>query len=233
MPPLIGITCDNRDNTADSGVYECAIAYARAVADAGGLPVLLPHHVALVEAYVERCDGVLLTGGVDPDTRVFGQRLHPMSRVMDPTRQAFEAALLAAAAAADRACLGVCLGMQMMALSAGGRLDPYLPDTLGDEATAAHQHNRRHTVVVRVGDAAVPADGRPVVSSHRQAVADAGRLRVVATAPDGVIEAIDDPSHRFFVGVQWHPERGVNAGDSPGLNAGLIRAFVDAARASR
>lgn len=231
MLPLIGITCDNKNNAADTGTYECAIRYSRAVAAAGGLPVLLPHEVARVDGYMQRCDGFILTGGVDPDVRLFGDALHEDARVMDPTRQAFETALLEALGDAkpQAACLGVCLGMQMMALTAGGRLDQYLPATMGEEAAAAHQDDRRHALRLLANDSVLGDAAGEVVSSHRQAVADAGRLRIVATAPDGVIEAIDDPARRFHVGVQWHPERG----DDGPLSRGLIAALVSAARGPR
>lgn len=231
MLPLIGITADNKDNTAASGTYECASRYCRAVAAAGGLPVVLPHEVALVPAYVERCAGFVFTGGVDPDVRMFGQPLHPQARVMDPGRQAFEAALLEEIERANpqAGVLGVCLGMQMMALHAGAVLDQYLPDSIGVDKTTAHQKNNRHAVVVREHASVIGGGAGTVVSSHRQAVASPGRLRVVATAPDGVIEAVDDPARPFYVGVQWHPERNEDPA-SVSLNERLFQALVAAAR---
>ena len=121
----------------------------------------------------------------------------------------------------------------MMALHAGGRMNQHLPDTLAN-AVEEHQNNHQHTVVVGIAASAMLAlpDGVPlsgevltsqtVVSSHHQAVEDAGRLRIIATSTDGVIEAIDDPARLFYLGVQWHPER------SEGLfNLDLIRRFVE------
>ncbi len=242
--PVIGITVDNRDNTAASGRYESSIAYSRCVAQAGGLPVLLPHEPGLAKRYVLVCDGLVLTGGVDPDTRAFGQPIHPQARVMDPKRQAFELALLAACDHhPDKPVLGVCLGMQLMALRAGGQLHQYLPEVVRDPG--AHAGDRRHAIQLCVSGSAL-TDGpleepdATVVSAHRQAVADADGgvwlngaagpaacpMRVVATAPDGVVEAIDAPDRRFYVGVQWHPERG-GAGV---LNQGLFDRLVATAR---
>ena len=221
--PLIGITVDNADNTAASGEYESAIAYSRAVAEGGGVPVLLPHEPALAEAYARQCAGLILTGGVDPDTTAFGEPLHASARPMDRRRQAFELALLDVLGdqMPDKPVLGVCLGMQLMALHAGGRLDQYLPETLARADVHAQDH--RHALVLRVSDSVLGTVAvGPVVSAHRQAVVDAGSLRVVAAAPDGVIEAVDDPARRFYLGVQWHPERG--GGDA--LNRGLIRRML-------
>ena len=183
---------------------------------------MAPH----VDAYLDLCDGLILTGGVDPDTTPFGQRLHAKARVMDPIRQRFETALLDAGRQRDTPVLGVCLGMQLLALHAGGTLNQYMPDTMSAEAVALHINNNRHAVRILAKDS--PLGGsigyEVVVSSHRQCVADPGAMRVIATAPDGVIEAIDAPARRFCVGVQWHPERGE---DGP-LNRGLIRRFVQA-----
>ncbi len=244
--PVIGITVDNQGNTAASGRYECATAYTRCIAEAGGAPVLLPHETGLVEQFVQTCDGLILTGGVDPRTEPFGQPTHPQARPMDPQRQAFELALLEAADRyPDKPVLGVCLGMQLMALRAGALLDQYLPDTL--ENAELHQKDNRHGIAVCVEKTALREPVSPliayvpceIVSAHRQAVlADAGSrsvnapqgtaggLRVVATATDGVVEAIDDPSRRFYLGVQWHPERGGGGV----FNQGLFDRLVSACR---
>ncbi|MEM1212250.1 MAG: gamma-glutamyl-gamma-aminobutyrate hydrolase family protein [Planctomycetota bacterium] len=232
MPrPIIGITVDNQRNTAKSGVYESSIAYSRAVAAAGGTPVLLPHAVGAVDRvgeYLKLCNGFVLTGGVDPDVRAFGFELHGSARVMDPGRQAFEVGLLERLRddAPDTPVLGVCLGMQLMALVAGGELDQFMPASMGEDAARVHQGDRRHPVEAAVPET-VLAGGGEVVSSHRQAVGEAGSMRVIGAAPDGVIEAIDEPGRRFCVGVQWHPERG---GDGA-LSAGLIQRFVAACMA--
>ncbi|MEX0654706.1 MAG: gamma-glutamyl-gamma-aminobutyrate hydrolase family protein [Phycisphaeraceae bacterium] len=233
--PRIGITVDNVDRTASSGQYCSAIAYSRAIAQAGGLPLLLPQDPALAREYVLLCDGLLLTGGDDPATEPFGEPTDPRARVVDPTRQAFELAVLdAVAARPEKAVLGVCLGMQMMALHAGGRLNQYLPDTLTPENAEAHQGNRLHEVALEP-DAANPlcdcVRDKPerhfVVSNHRQAVATPGALRVIGQARDGTIEAVADLGRPFYVGVQWHPERA--GAEHAGLNGTLLQRFVAAA----
>lgn len=243
--PVIGITVDNRDNTAETGQYESAVRYSRAVAEAGGLPMLLPHEVELAAAYVADCDALVLTGGADPVMEQFGCATDGRARRMDQRRQAFELALLDEVDQHrdravnpfddDKAVLGVCLGMQLMALHNGAALDQYMPDSMGDDATRHHTDNARHTLVIDYTDSVLvqghAAGNAPgvVVSSHRQRIADAGRLRVAARAEDGTIEAIDDPARRFYLGVQWHPERGAD-NDCPLLNRGLIRSLIEHAR---
>lgn len=216
--------------------YELAVAYVDAVSRSGGVPIVLPHQPQHAAAYALRCDGLMLTGGDDPAMEPFGEVTDPRARVIDPQRQAFELALLAAAVQrSEVAVLGICLGMQLMALAAGGRLDQYMPDHL--PGACDHQDDRRHAVIAEASDSAVAhlmgrprgGDGSMVISSHRQAVTDPGRLRCIARSPDGVIEAVDDPARPFYIGVQWHPERG---GDEP-LSLGLIGAFVRAARNAR
>lgn len=237
MRPLIGITVDNRLDAPPPGIYQSNANYARCVAEAGGLPVLLPQRVELIDDYLARCDGFLFSGGDDIDVRVFGQELHPKAVLMAPQRQAFELALLEALQRKQpqTPVLGVCLGMQMMSAHAGGRILQHMHDVLGEEAGAAHGKNNRHPVMLRVDHPVLTAADGTIVSSHHQAVGEApARFRVVAQAPDGTIEAVDDPSRPFYLGVQWHPERAdPSKGDGEVLNLAPFRALVAAARSSR
>ena len=230
--PLIGITIDNHESDLASGRYESNIEYSRIVAAAGGLPLLMTQEIELVSQFVRRCDGIILTGGDDIRPEFFGVAAHPLSRCIAPQRQAFELALLTALDDQPlRPVLGICMGMQMMAMHAGGRMNQHLPEMLADGA-AEHQGNNPHRILVGIensvllaGAGVTAADyaAETVVSSHHQGVVDAGRLRVIATSPDGIIEAIDDPSRPFYLGVQWHPER------SDGLfNRALIQRFIHA-----
>ena len=229
--PLIGITSDNKENRIESGHYESAVAYSRAITLAGGLPLILPQEVTLIGDYLRLCAGFLLTGGADARMERFGQSMHPKAKPVPSQRQLFELALLDELAKNRRIpALGICLGMQFMSLHAGGRLNQQLADTLGEQALA-HQQNNRHPVKVEEADCVLAAvaqeAGDPtVVSWHRQAIEESGSLRIIARAPDGVIEAVDDPARPFYVGVQWHPERG---GDGP-FNGSLLARFVNACR---
>jgi putative glutamine amidotransferase len=252
MPaPLIGITCslDDRD-------LRVRRAYALAVEQAGGVPVLLvppaseaskgrrsreeretggtPIPLGLevgadratefAARYLALCNAIIFTGGDDPATERYGEPTHPAAKLVHPDRQRFEEALLAAldqAREKTKPVLGICLGMQMMALHRGGALHQHLPDVL--PTAPEHQNDHQHAVEPAPG--AGLARGT-VASWHHQAVRDAGRMRVIASAPDGVIEAIDDPARAFYLGVQWHPERT----SDPKLGQELFDRLVAAAR---
>jgi putative glutamine amidotransferase len=223
-----------------------------AVVRAGGTPLLLPPVTSQAGAHAAICDAFVFTGGDDPRTEEFDPRVptHPRATVMDQDRQRHETALLRFLRdeAPDKPVLGICLGMQLMALVAGGELNQCLEDdteTHGDHAPpredapphpsrkreGSSRGDRVHSIVA---DHTLLASGE-VNSWHRQAVRSPGSMRVIARAHDGVIEAIDDPARSFYLGVQWHPERFEEVGlDQSGpLADGLFRAVVDAAITSR
>lgn len=212
MPrPVIGITADVHD-----GRHALRPAYVDAVLAAGGVPLILPANADAAAEVVGRCDGFLLSGGDDPIMEAFGEATHPAATTIDPRRQDGELAVIRALdARPEVAVLAVCLGMQLLGLHAGGSLHQHLDDVLED--ADVHKDDRVHGVEGSIGTGLV-------TSWHHQALAEAGRLEVVARAPDGVIEAVADTDRPFCVGVQWHPER---TADSE-LGSGLIRRFVDA-----
>ena len=192
-PPLIGLTPDVVD-----GRIALRPSYLDSVRRAGGLPVILSCDPADVPELVDRCDGFVFTGGDDPIMEDFGCSTDPRTTSIDPRRQAFERALLEALdARVEKPVLGICLGMQMMGLHAGATLDQFLPDSL--PTASNHQDGREHEVSGSLGA------GR-VWSRHKQALASSGSLHVVATAEDGVIEAVEAPGRGLYLGVQWHPE---------------------------
>lgn len=210
--PVIGITADLADDR-----YRVSRAYADLIERAGGVPIVLPPRPGSGPAILNLCDGFVLTGGDDPSMECFGEPTHPRATPVHPDRQSFELELLALLAPRDAPLLGVCLGMQLMGLAAGGRLDQHLPDSL--DSAALHWDHGAHDVAGTLGTGTVH-------SHHRQALTDAGSLDVIATAADGVIEAIRDSGRPFRVGVQWHPERT----DTPALGSDLFRDLVSAAR---
>lgn len=194
IPPIIGITADL---TTDR--HQVGRAFAPLIEQAGGVPIILPSCPSRVAEYLRTCQGFILSGGDDPIMEHWGIPTHPKATPIDPQRQEFELALLEALKSRpDIPVLGVCLGMQMMALHAGGALDQFLPDNL--PTAGDHWGTTSHPVDGDLGKGLVH-------SHHRQAITDPGILQVVATAHDGVIEAVQDVERPFYLGVQWHPER--------------------------
>lgn len=224
--PVVGITTDLSEKSGRLSAV-CAMTYVQAVTAAGGLVVVLAPVPELAAEHAAVCDAFVFTGGDDPRTEQWGIPTHPKASPMHPLRQAYETALLETLRSqrGDAPVLGICLGMQLMSLTAGGRMDQHLPETLGDRASL--HYDREHEIVPEGATPRALADlvlRGTAHSRHRQAVADAGGLRVLARAPDGIIEAVCDPGRRFYVGVQWHPERTA----SPALGAGVFERLVSA-----
>ncbi|PWR07846.1 gamma-glutamyl-gamma-aminobutyrate hydrolase [Micromonospora acroterricola] len=209
--PLIGISAyvEPADWAVWWGVRAVLVpeAYVRAVTAAGGRAVVLPPDDADGDV-VAVLDGLLLAGGADVDPGRYGQPRDP--RTDDrPDRDAGELTLLAAALTAEVPVLGVCRGMQLLAVAYGGTLHQHLPDVVGHDAhRPAPGVYGAHAVRFAPGSlaATVLAGVDGVNSYHHQAVADPGRLAVTGWAADGVIEAVEDPGRPFVLGVQWHPE---------------------------
>ena len=211
--PRIGITVDYVNGKEQ---YMLGHHYVTAVEKAGGLPLLLPYKTdpALVPHYVDTLDGCVLTGGADLDPALFGDAGHPQSVRIDPDRQRFELAVLAEVERRAMPVLGICLGSQVMNVHRGGTLYQFLPD-LNRTGPLEHQRldldSRRHEVTIDPRSKLASVLGATRLSantSHKQAVKTVGRaLRIVAHAPDAVVEGVEDPSFPFYIGVQWHPER--------------------------
>lgn len=232
--PVIGLTLDREapGGYSNQPWYALRENYCTAVVRAGGLPILLPHEADQAEAYLGRIDGLIVTGGhFDVDPAHFGaDQRHPTVKLKEQ-RTAFE--LTAAKAAIDRdlPVLGICGGQQLLNVVLGGTLIQHIPDEVAG-ALAHEQPNPRdepgHTVRLTPGSRLRRICGveeLAVNSAHHQAAKDVGPGIVVnARAPDGVIEGIEAPTHRFCLGVQWHPEYDVSAAD-----AAIFEAFVAAA----
>lgn len=208
--PLIGLTTYLTRGVygpAETDIATLPLAYSRAVYAGGGLPVLVASDDPDPEL-VGRLDGLVLTGGSDVDPALYGAPAHPETAVVTARDEA-ELVLLRAAIAADLPVLGVCRGLQLMVVAAGGRLHQHLPDVPG---LAEHRRGdgsyARHPVRTSDGSRCRDILGPEleVYSHHHQGVADPGGLTVTALAPDGLIEAVEDPGRAFHLAVQWHPE---------------------------
>lgn len=203
--------------------------YARGVEAAGGVPVLLPPtqpYAGAARAVVARLDGLVISGGADVDPARYAEDAHSTTGSPRVDRDAWELALLDAAGETEIPVLGICRGMQVMAVHAGGTLDQHVPDLVDHEAhSPGGDVYGRTSIKVAEGShlAALLGATSPVACHHHQAVRTHPGLTPVAWAEDGVLEAIEDPSHPFRVAVQWHPEIDAAAADT-GVFAGLVKA---------
>jgi putative glutamine amidotransferase len=182
-------------------------------------------------------DGVLLTGGGDIDPVLYGEDRHPSVDDAEPGRDEFEIDLARRAVAEDVPLLAICRGVQVLNVAAGGTLVQDIPSAIASDLPHTIETPRdavAHTVRVVPGSRLERALGRSVDaqtcrvnSRHHQSVARVGAgLVTSATAPDGVVEAIESETAAFCLGVQWHPENFWRTGE---FNP-LFQAFVDAAR---
>lgn len=230
--PIIGI---GADVNVTPGARDRAFAYTtytEAVRRAGAIPVLIPPQPENAREIVEQLDGLLLAGGEDCDPAIYGEEPHGSVKPMNVRRQENDFELARAARERGIPTLGVCLGLQMMNVAAGGSLVQDIESEIRtDIQHASPPENRvRHDITIEQGTrlaSIIRERELNVNSSHHQAVRNVGEgFRVTAHAPDGVVEGLEDPKHPFYLGVQWHPE------DMPGEQtaSALFGAFVEAAR---
>jgi len=232
MAPTIGITTGIDDN----GRFSLRPEYVRAVEKAGGIALLLAPGTP-VDAVLERVDGVLLSGGSDIDPAIYGEAPHPTSQ-WKRERDDFELALTRGALKRDVPLLAICRGQQVLNVAAGGTLVQDIPTQQPQAGPHYPKDVERwhiaHDVELLPGTRLreiIGQDVLPVNSFHHQAVKDvAPGLRLAARGRDGVVEAIESGTHRFVVGVQWHPEAMWNREPD---HQELFRGFIDAAGSRR
>jgi putative glutamine amidotransferase len=233
--PIIGVTLDSERPGGYSKYpwYALRQNYADAIVAAGGLPMALPHDAALAADYLDRIDALVVTGGAfDVDPALYGDGDRHATVMLKEGRTAAEMALTQGALARDLPVLGICGGEQLLAVALGGTLVQHIPDSVAD-ALEHEQPNPRHEpghpVAVVAGTLLhriVGATEMQVNSAHHQAVRAPGPHAVVnATAPDSVIEGLEDTRYRFCLGVQWHPEFFIDSGDRR-----IFDAFIAACR---
>jgi putative glutamine amidotransferase len=210
------------------------LRYAEAVRRAGGLPLGLYPTTdrAELEALVAGLDGLVLTGGDDFDMERLGLGpTHPAARPVHPSKQDGDFALIAVALERRLPVLGICYGMQCLALFGGGRLFQHLPEDR--PAGRDHSGDSQHPVRAEPGTKLARSLGvEPVsiVSRHHQAVAAVGApWRVAARDDEGLIEAVEHPELPFALGTQWHPE--LSGAEHPDRH--LFAALIAAAREHR
>ena len=191
--------------------------YLAGLRTAGGAPALLDltDDEDYCRTMLQRCDGFLFTGGPDVEPSLYGHELIPECGFILPLRDSQELLLLKLALAADKPILGICRGVQILNVAAGGTMYQDIPaqkpvHLFHNQAGTVEFTTPTHPVTVVPGTKTFALLGRELLavnSMHHQAVWDlAPGFIPSAFAPDGLVEAIESTSHRFAVGVQWHPE---------------------------
>ena len=211
---MIGITTYAEEATWKGWTAPAAFAplvYVQAVEHAGGRALLVPPSSEAIEETLEALDGIIFSGGGDLDPDTYGADPHPETKEVYPERDSAELALLQAALARDMPVLAVCRGSQILNVARGGDLVQHLPEVVGHVRHRAPGAMTDHDVTVkpesRLGT--LLGERAPVKSSHHQGFGRLGEgLQEAAWAEDGTIEAVEDPSRRFALGVLWHPEEG-------------------------
>jgi putative glutamine amidotransferase len=216
--PTIGITPDfaESDTQTAPARYELKVAYADAVLRAGGLPWVLPYvdEEPIIEDYLERVSGVLVTGGAfDIPPEAYGDAPREGLGTLKEGRTRFESALMKGALSRGLPVLGICGGMQLLNVVLGGTLVQDIAREWPGAGPHEQEHDRsqpQHPVDVKKSTLLSQwlGEGQLMVNStHHQAVKATGAgVQVSAVALDGVVEAIESSQHTFAIGVQWHPE---------------------------
>jgi putative glutamine amidotransferase len=216
MKPLIGVTTSElrpssagtlrRHGEPPHAEMALGMTYLRAIEEAGGMPVVLPP-LGDAAVFVDRLDGICLSGGPDLDPDAYGApERHAELGPTEPGLDAFELELARASDARGLPILGICRGAQALNVARGGTLHQHLPGHRQIEPATA----TTHTVHIEPGSRLARISGAGVLrvnSFHHQAVDVLGHgLRAVARSADGIVEAIEAPGPRLVLGVQWHAE---------------------------
>ena len=216
MKPLIGITTTQSKNVHGYPTVMLMQSYIDAVAQAGGVPILIPSLIAEDgwEVAYSRLDGILFSGGGDIGLEFSPGEPHLRIDEVDLQRDAIELSMIKTAASDGKPFLGICRGCQVLNVALGGTLYTHLPDQLPHALDHSYPGNMRtvlvHEVKIEEGTQIAEIFGQPIIkvnSLHHQGLKGiAPSLRVAGHAPDGLVEAIELPDHPFGLAVQWHPE---------------------------
>jgi len=240
--PVIGISSSYFVDNASHGSFNrhsITAAYSLAIARAGGTPIILPFIPDAVPGYLDLVDGLILSGGSDFDPARFGEtEVHPATYDIVPDRDEAEIRLIQGAKARDIPVLGICRGVQAIAVALGGTLIQDVPTQFSTEI-GHRQHEQNipaaqagHGIQIEPGSAVHRIYGNETVgvnSFHHQAVKEVPEGFIVsARSEDGLIEAIENTGPCFVVGLQWHPELMFEA---DGQHLGPFAALVEAANA--
>ncbi len=229
--PLIGITSvyepAKKDKSAETTV---GFAYVAAVAENGGVPVVLPtvDNEQVLQRYLAMLDGLVLIGGDDVWPEAYGEKPHETVQLLTKERYEFERKLIARWLTSGKPVLGVCLGMQFTNVVSGGSLVQDIPAQVGTKVNHRAYHPVRIDSPSRLAQV-LGSQEASVLSNHHQAVKALGEnLRVIARGEDGVVEALERTDGPFGLFVQWHPESMTDLAHRNAIYGALVQACVQA-----
>lgn len=209
---LIGLVCQHNQENPER--YFIARAYIQAILNAGGTPIVIPHQPKeQLSEIIRLIDGLVLTGGVDVDPNRYGENPIEGCGEINPDRDELDLLACELALTRDLPILGICRGAQVLNVALGGTLVQDIPSQIKNPIKhwqKAPNWYATHAVVVQptsLLEKILRTTEIRVNSYHHQSIGRVGKgLEVVATAPDGVVEAVESSEHRFVLGLQWHPE---------------------------
>lgn len=229
---IVGITMSG---SARSGSYDVGSQYASGIAEAGGAVVMLAEikDKSVIDALVDMCDGILLTGGADVSPRFYGEERMAECGESCEERDSFELELVRRALEKDKPILCICRGVQLLNVAFGGSLWQDIPSQCPESICHRSSGENPATHNVEITDTAVLEkigffpDPFIVNSYHHQAVKEVGEgLAVFARAEgDRMVEGVYAPQRKFVLGVQWHPELWHTNDDNA---KAIFKGFVDA-----
>jgi putative glutamine amidotransferase len=226
MKPIIGISVDctqDREDLRTGGKLELNWNYAQAVADAGGVPVLIPP-TADMSVLAEVIHGWLIPGGDDIDAANFGEANHPKASLQDPSRYDAEHRLFQAIDP-TLPVLGICYGCQFLNVVKGGSIQQHVPDVVGNDSHSGGTMQQYPIDQASQLAGIVETNAMTGKSYHHQAIGrTATGFRVVSRHIDGTIEAVEATDRPWMIGVQWHPERTPDDGPTQKLFKDFVRA---------
>ncbi len=230
MRPLIGITCSG---DGKSGGLSLNTRYAESVVEAGGLPLIIPALPGLEAKYLNCLNGIILSGGGDVDPFFFGEEPLPVSGNINPQRDAFEIELARQALVLGQPLLGICRGIQVLNIAAGGTIHQDISLVSGTMLKHAQQAPRwypTHELNILPGSllSCLLGNSIRVNSLHHQALNRVAEgFTVTARSKDSIVEGIEAQNGRYIIGVQFHPED-LCAHDKRFIN--IFKSLVEAAK---
>ena len=228
--PIIGITLDNEEAGHYSKFpwYAIRINYVNSIINSSGIPLILPSKPKLADHYFNLIDGILLTGGdFDIDPKIYGEKKDKSVNHLDKPRTMFEIKMAKLALKKNKPILGICGGQQLLNVALNGSLIQHIKKTTIKHEQTQPRNQPSHKVQINLKSKLykiVKKEEFSVNSAHHQAIKKVGKnLNVNAIAEDGIIEGIELNNHKFFLGIQWHPEFFISNYDRK-----IFKAFIKA-----